>query len=268
MTLPTKELIDLLTQRRVYDLAKDLYLGMPVFPSLPPYTMTLVAWHGERVWPDGYMGSDEFITMCNHTGTHLDALCHGSKGGKFFDGKPIDQSRQGFASHGIETVAPIIRRGVMLDVAGLLGVDVLAPAHEVTVEEMQAACARQKTPIGRGDVVLIRTGWMRHWDRPSRYLGVDEPRGMPGPSAAGGTWLADQGIWGGGSDTIAFELLIPPPEVVPVHRVFLAERGVFMLEAVNLEELARDRVYEFVFVGAPIKLRGATGAPIRPMALV
>jgi len=54
---------------------------------------------------------------------------------------------------------------------------------------------------------------------------------------------------------------------MPVHIHLLFEKGIHIIEALNLEQLAADRVYEFLFVAAPLKLRGGTGAPLRPIAL-
>lgn len=261
-----REAIQMLHESRVYDLAREMFTGMPVFSPLPPFTMTSVSRHGDHVRSDGYTGSDEFIAMCNHCGTHLDALCHGSSEGRFFDGMEVVQTGAGFRVHGVETVGPIVRRGLLLDIPAVKKFDVLPPAYEVTVQDLEEVVAMQGTAIRKGDVVLVRTGWMRYWDNPRRYLGAEDPMGLPGPGLAAAKWLGGHGIWAGGSDTLTFEVRVPLADRLPVHKHFLTERGIFILEGVFLEDLAVDRVYEFLFVGAPLKFRGATGAPIRPLA--
>ena len=264
--MPLDHALAALRDRRVYDLSREFHPGMPVFPSFPPFTLTPLTRHGDRVYSDGYTGSDELVTMCNHSGTHLDALCHGSVDGRLFDGTPVAQGSAGFATHGIETVSPIVRRAVLLDIPPLRGVEVLEPAEEVTARDLQQASA--DVPIAGGDVVLIRTGWMRYWGDRALYEGRGERPGMPGPGLRGARFLARKGIWGSGSDTIAYERYVAGARTVPVHKLFLAEEGIFIFEGLDLEELARDGVREFLLVAAPIKFRGATGGPIRPLAFV
>jgi kynurenine formamidase len=86
----------------------------------------------------------------------------------------------------------------------------------------------------------------------------------PGPEIEGARWLSKRGVFAAGSDTVAFERV---PSAMAVHVHLLVESGIHIIEALNLEELARDRIYEFVFVAAPLKIRGGTGSPIRPLAL-
>jgi kynurenine formamidase len=128
--------------------------------------------------------------------------------------------------------------------------------------------AAQEVEIQNGDVVLIRTGWARFWNDAARYItgGSGAVPCGPGPELDGAHWLSKHGIFAAGSDTVAFEKV--PSGSMPVHVHLLVESGIHIIEALNLEDLARDRVYEFVFVAAPLKIRGGTGSPIRPLALV
>ncbi len=123
--------------------------------------------------------------------------------------------------------------------------------------------AARKTEIRRGDVVVIRTGWARYFEDARRF--VNDTR-LPGPGVAAARWLSAQGIFAAGSDTVAFEK--SPVAAMPVHVHLLVESGIHIIECLNLEELAADGVTEFLFVGAPMKIRGATGAPLRPLAVV
>jgi kynurenine formamidase len=127
---------------------------------------------------------------------------------------------------------------------------------------IDAARQGQGVEIRRGDVVLLRTGWAAYWDDPRRF--ISEVRG-PGPGLAGARWLSGHGIFAVGSETVAFEKV--PDASMPVHVHLLVENGIHIIECLNLEELATARVYEFLFVAAPLKIRGGTGSPIRPIAV-
>jgi len=136
----------------------------------------------------------------------------------------------------------------------------------LTAEVLQRIAAEHSIVIAEGDVVLIRTGWARYWEDATRYINAvhGTPSG-PGPDLSGAQWLSSLGIFAAGSDTVAFEH-VPSPDM-PVHIHLLFESGIHIIEALDLEALARDRVYDFLFVAAPLKLRGGTGAPLRPLAL-
>jgi kynurenine formamidase len=116
--------------------------------------------------------------------------------------------------------------------------------------------------IRAGDVVLLRTGWAKYFEDARRYV---RDAHSPGPSLAGAQWLSVRGIFAAGADTVAFEKV--PAPAMPAHVHLLVDSGVHIIECLNLEDLAADRVWEFAFVAAPMKIRGATGAPVRPLAL-
>jgi kynurenine formamidase len=138
-------------------------------------------------------------------------------------------------------------------------VDVLPVDFAIGPEVLAVA---SKAEIRAGDVVLIRTGWAKYWDDPRKFIA--EVHG-PGVDEAGARWLSAKGIFAAGSDTIAFELV---PSGMPVHTHLLVEKGIHIIEALDLEKLAADGVTEFAFVAIPLKLGGGTGSPIRPIALV
>jgi len=135
----------------------------------------------------------------------------------------------------------------------------LAADREVTPEMLERA---QQCEIRAGDVVLLRTGWARYFEDARQF--VNNTRG-PGPGSAGARWLSARGIFAAGADTVAFEK--SPDPAMPVHVHLLVDSGIHIIECLNLEKLAAEQVWEFVFVAAPLKIRGATGAPIRPLAL-
>jgi kynurenine formamidase len=244
----------------VYDLAQPYFVGMPHHPSHPPFLFSLVKQHGEYFGPCGNSSASDAVALGTHVGTHMDALCHFSSNGKLFGGDEavrVQSYGNGLARHSIDGVAPVLRRGVLLDLAAD---GPLAPDHEITPEDLEAAVA---TEIRPGDVVLIRTGWAQYFHDPARF--ISQVNG-PGPAIAGARWLSRQGIFAAGSDTVAFEKV--PDAAMPVHVHLLVENGIHIIECLNLEELAAARIREFLFVALPLKIRGATGSPVRPIAVV
>ncbi len=257
-----KELLDRIRNARVYDLGQPYFVGMPHHPVHPPFLFSLSKRHGDYLIEGGASSAAEAFTLGGHVGTHIDALCHFSCGGKLYGGVEaagVQSFAHGLERWSVDTIEPILRRGVLLDIAGdaVLPRDFLvSPGH------LEDACRNQGVAVDAGDVVLLRTGWGQYWNDPARYIA--QVHG-PGPEAPGARWLSERKIFAAGSDTIAFERV--PSSSMPVHVHLLVESGIHILEALNLEELARDRVYEFLFVAAPLKIRGGTGSPIRPLAL-
>jgi len=245
---------------RIYDLGQPYFTGMPHWPAHPPFLFGLTKQHGDMVGPAGNSSAADAMALGSHVGTHIDALCHFSCGGMLHGGHAVDNLQSyggGLKKYSVDTVAPILRRGVLLDLAGT---GPLTEDCEITPEQLEAA---RKTEIRRGDVVLLRTGWARYFEDARKF--VNETR-LPGPGLAAAQWLSAQGIFAVGSDTVAFEK--SPVAEMPVHVHLLVESGIHIIECLNLEELAADGVAEFLFVGVPMKIRGATGAPVRPLALV
>jgi kynurenine formamidase len=245
---------------RVYDLGQPYFTGMPHWPAHPPFLFGLTKQHGDMVGPAGNSSAADAIAMGSHVGTHIDALCHFSCGGKLHGGEAVEGLQSwggGLQKFSVDTIAPILRRGVLLDIAGEVPV---AADCEISPEQLEAA---RKVEIRRGDVVLLRTGWARYFEDARGF--VNETR-LPGPGLAAARWLSERGIFAAGSDTVAFEK--SPVAEMPVHVHLLVESGIHIIECLNLEELAADGVAEFLFVGVPMKIRGATGAPMRPLALV
>jgi kynurenine formamidase len=248
---------------KIYDLAQPYFVGMPHHPSHPPFLFSLVKQHGEYTGPAGNSSASDAIALGSHVGTHIDALCHFSCGGKLHGGLPVEQEQSytgGLRKYSVDTIAPIYRRGVLLDLAA----DGPLPADsEITPEHLEDAARRQGVEVERGDVVLLRTGWAVYFGDPAKF--ISEVRG-PGPAIAGAQWLSGKGVFAAGSDTVAFEKV--PDASMPVHVHLLVESGIHIIECLNLEELAAAREYVFTFIAAPLKIVGATGAPVRPLAVV
>ena len=263
-------LLDALAGARVYDLAQPLRTGIPSSPNHPGFRMTLMRRHGDMVREDGGSAANELIVMGGHVGTHVDALAHVSQDGRLHGDVDVADAMAGglFTSHGIDALEPFACPGVLLDVAGSRGVDQLEPGTPIGPSDLADAAAWAEVEPRAGDALLVRTGWATRWRDPVGFLSHDE--GVPGPTAEASRWLASQGARAVGSDTTAFEHIGAGMghSLLPGHRVLLVENGIPIVEMLNLERLAADRVYRFAFVLAPLNIEGGTGSPVRPLALV
>jgi kynurenine formamidase len=172
------------------------------------------------------------------------------------------QGTNGFRSLGVETITPIIGRGVLVDVPRLLGTEVLEPGYEIGADLLETA----QLDVGAGDGVLIRTGWGRYWSDPDHF--VSRASGTPGPGPEAARWLAKRQVRWCGSDTLTFECMRPAQTELPVHRALLVDAGIPIVEALDLEDIAADGHAEFLVIAVPLRLRGATGSPLRPLAVV
>ena len=259
--------------RQVVDLAQPLHPGIPSSPSHPGYKHALLRRHGDAVRVDGTSGANDLLVLGTHTGTHIDALSHISHAGRLHGGVEASaaQGTGRFTAHGVETIVPGVVPGVLLDVPRALGVDRLEAGFPIGPEELAAAA--ELLPGGadripRGSALLVRTGWGQLWQDPPAFLSHEA--GVPGPAADGGAWLATLGPRFVGSDTTAFEH-IPAGEGharLPVHRLMLVEQGVPIIEMLALEALAAQAPPVWELVVAPLPFVGATGSPLRPLALI
>ncbi|RIV37634.1 cyclase family protein [Micromonospora radicis] len=256
---------------QIYDLGRLLTIGMPQSPNHPAYWLSMPRRHGDMVRADGGSAANDLLVMGTHVGTHVDALAHVSQDGRLHGGADAAQAQTGgrFTELGVHTVAPMLRRGVLLDIPAVLG-EPCPAGYEITPDDLATAATRQGTPVEPGDVVLIRSGWGRHFDHEDRRVYVGHDSGVPGVGEAGARWLAARQVHAAGADTIAFECLRPGQghTSLPAHRVLLVEHGIYLIETMALEEIARDAVHEFTFVMTPLPLYGATGSPVRPLAVV
>ncbi|KAJ9136523.1 Cyclase family protein [Coniochaeta hoffmannii] len=143
------------------------------------------------------------VVSGDHVGTHIDALCHVGNEGTLHGGIQISDACHGglFQFHGVETIMPMVCRGVFFDIPALKGVSRLEAGYGITDEYLRAALG--DTVLNKGDVALIRTGWVQQYADAKAYLG--DETGFPGVAASGGQWLADHGVRAAGADTIAFD---------------------------------------------------------------
>jgi kynurenine formamidase len=260
----------LVTGARVIDLSHPFENGMPQSPNHPPFRMSLERRHGDVVREDGASAANEIIITGGHVGTHVDAIAHVSQDGLLFGGEQAAgaQTNRGFDHLGIDEFAPYFGRCFFLDVAAVHGVDCLDPGYEVTAADLQRAYALTAPEIRAGEVILIGTGWSRQWSDPGVFNGQQE--GTPGPGVEAANWLLQFKPRAVGAETIAFEQ-IPRGRghaVLPVHRMMLVESGVNIIETINMRDLLGTGVTEFLLVLNPLRIVGATGSPVRPLAIV
>ena len=273
--------IRLVRQGRIFALARDRFPGMPLFPGHPAFEVLAyrtpqgIRAAGTRPWGPaneaglGYMS--ELVMGTTHSGAHIDAHAHMTIG-------PDDRWNSGSAGEHLgdfgplrgdaTELPPLWRRGVLYDVPGHRGVPSLGRGEPVGATELEEIEAATGAAAGAGDVALVRTGYMRHWPDAESMA---EHRG-PGPDASAARLLAERGVVATGSDTETYEVQ-PTPDPgepsnpQPVHTQLLIERGIYIMESLDLEELAAAGVAEFLFVALPLRIRGATGSMIDPVAV-
>lgn len=265
----------------IYDLDAGRFRGQARHYAHPPFELvTYRTPQGERnqadldyLRPDvnevGYGFISELLIGTMHSGAHIDSLAHVTCGDDqtWYGGQSAKEHLGDFGPQKSDAskIPPLLARGVILDIAGLKGVDILPESYPITVEDLEAAANRQAVEIRKGDVVLIRTGQMRNW--PYDVRSADREAGITLESAK---WLSAKEPLAVGSDLSAVE--VAPSGVKgstqPVHIHMLIEKGIYLLEWIYLEDLATAERSEFLFIALPLKIAGATGSMLRPVAVL
>lgn len=254
----------------IYDLSVTLSPHMPqgspeVFSrfTVNHYHLPRALISRERGLPFDY--AMDVISGSPHLGTHIDGLAHIACHGEFFGGVSVEAAYSdfGWRLNGIENAPLIIARGIMADVAGYHNADSIPDRYEISAEELQQVIARQGTTVMAGDVVLVRTGKIGEFKQGREsYFGA-----QPGVGSQAARWLASMGMAALGTDTSGTE---PHPLVDPAdtaHRALLVELGIHIIEIMDLDTLAEQQIYEFLFICLPLKIAGATGSWVRPVAI-
>jgi kynurenine formamidase len=247
-------------------------LGRRLEVSMPLQTTRTFEMHTKRTAPyqgSNRRGSNEEIVLAEigQVGTQFDGFAHQTFGDSLYNCFKLDDiaTRDGFTKLGIENVGALMTRGVLIDVAALKGVQMLPDTYEVTVADLQAALKRQQLTLEPGDAVIIHTGWGLLWGKENgRYMKTN-----PGISTAAAEWLAKQDPILVGADTAPINVTPNPnPDISnPVHQIMLVFYGIHLLENLRLDELAAQRAYEFALIVEPLKLVGATGSTVAPIAV-
>jgi kynurenine formamidase len=214
-------------------------------------------------------GSNEEIVVSEigQVGTQFDGFAHQTHEDSWYNCFKVSENstRSGFTRLGIEKVGMLMTRGVLLDIAGLKGVETLPDAYEITVQDLQDALKRQNLRLLPGDAVIIHTGWGRLYGKENaRYV-----KSCPGIGVAAAEWLAKQDPMLVGADNWPVEVAPNPDKQLslPVHQIMLVVHGIHLLENMKLGELAAKKVSEFAFMMQPIKMQGGTGSTVSPVAI-
>ena len=282
-------------ERGTYNLSETLFEGFPTIPGRQyQQTLCITGWPA----PDGFEGVvsersepigpwricslEEQVSTTYNMGTKINGLHHVGVNGTFYNGFRLDDIARtwGTTKLGNEVQGPIVTRGVLVDVLGYKierapgdcqeladGEQMLADGYRVTVEDIEAALDFEgvTTPIGPGDVVLIRTGWRR-------LIALDPKRYMqgrrPGPHLRECRYLAARRPAIIAMDSWKFGVHRDEPgvDMLP-HQELPGRYGIRVGEAVPSDDLARDGVYEFVFCFSPQNARGAVSGSCPPIAL-
>ena len=261
--LETRQLI---TKGNVYQLGHVYEPGMPMYGtrhfSLRIPQAFKMPGKNEAVYHDEVISGE-----LGQIGTQFDGLGHLGMGDLFYNGNRRSEFAQaeGLTKLGIENVGPIVTRGVLIDVARFKGVDQLPPRYEITVTDLEGALQREGVQIRSGDMVILHTGWGSLWMKDNTRYGDSEP----GIGVAAAQMLVDAEVVVVGADTWGVEVMPNPDSSLsaPVHQLFLARNGIYLHENLITADLARDSVYEFVYMFAPLRLKGATGSPGNPIAI-
>ncbi len=275
------EIFTRLKEGRAYDLASGWWPGMPVASAHPPFQLqsfrTPRGMRNEGLFPysgglnkENYAFISEVISTTTHAGTHIDARCHVTAGedDSWFGGYTANEYMGDFGPlrDDARDIQPFLARGVLLDIAGAIGVERMAPGQPIGPAELEEAVKAHGLALKPGDVVLLRTGFMASW--PDRQKMLEEAQ--PGLSIDGAVWLREHDPALVGADNTSLEVApsTVEGEPQPVHRYLIRTHGLPILEWVFLEDLAADGVREFVFLAVPLNIKGATGSLVRPLALV
>jgi kynurenine formamidase len=254
---------------RLFDLEQPRHHAAPIHPAhQPPGYSYLLHRRHQAGAPERRTGAAGVLITSEHAGTHIDALCHQAEDMQLYGGISADgrtQTTFGFTELSAERLPAILARGLLIDLVRHQGAPA-EPSRWIGLEEVRAAADDQGVEPARGDVVLIRTGNGRNWGDPTLYL-----KGA-GMAAAVSTWLAVAGVLAVCAVNIAWDWTgEADPELgftLPGHVVLLVRAGVYIIENLMLEELGEAGASNFTFVCLPLKIRGATGSPVRPIALV
>jgi kynurenine formamidase len=284
----TDDLLRAIKKARLIDLSHTWTKDSPIASVNPPYHFSLAATHANTRGTFGDGGQLSFTSeVMDWSGQHgapsIDAIGHIGRDGKLFGGVDAEASTSnpdGIGTGGVGAALEIdqfpkdllVNRGVLLDVARMVQGDLspLPADFDITAAVLEKTARHFRVKLRKGDTVFIRTGWGQHFKGDAAlYAGA----ASPGPGLDGAEWLIRQGARIVGNDTLTFEkrppiVLEPKFQVFPVHMRLITDKGIYIIENLDLEGLAKARAYEFAVVVPPIKVLGGTGSAVRVFALV
>ncbi|HRK18318.1 MAG TPA: cyclase family protein [Hyphomicrobiaceae bacterium] len=264
---------------KVYELGRLYESSMPKFGDRA-FTLRIPgAPTGGPLGNNRVIWNDEFLsTEIGQVGTQFDGLGHigvAVKGEdksemRFYNGFTVTDiaSPTGLKKLGMEHVKPIITRGWLFNIAATKGRR-MNLGEEIKVADIEAAMKRQNinaSDIKPGDALFFHTGWGALWGKDNVEFG----KGEPGIGLEAGAWCIKQQPCVVGADTWGVEV-VPNPDsklAFPVHQELLVKNGIFIHENLDFTDLANDTVNSFAYLMMPLRIKGATGSPGRPIALV
>jgi len=265
-----------LAAARLVKTGKVYSLGITVnttTPAFPPRTCSIYIVQPGQVGAATGLGptnttyNDDILNCWTGIGTQLDGLGHIGVGDRYYNGNKWAEfaDMTGLKKLGVEKIPPMVARGVLLDMAGFLGVDVVKEGTPFNRAEIDGAAKKQGIEIRQGDVVIFHTGWLSLIEKDPKRFGSVEP----GLGREGARYLVSKGVVAVGADTWGLEA-IPFEQgagVFEVHQILLPMSGTYILENVNTAELAKDKAWEFMFVLGQNKYQGAVQSMINPVAI-
>ncbi|MDP4650707.1 MAG: cyclase family protein [Haliea sp.] len=260
---------------RLVTTGKTYALGVPTGPKSPAYgprrySMTVLQLDdgvGQPMAANRLTSNDDLLQTWMGIGSQIDGLGHLGIDHYYYNGKHASEfvTVTGLTLFSIDTLPPIVSRGVVINMAAHFGKDILDAGTVFNSAEIKAAARRQDVSIEQGDVVLLHTGWLSIADTdPARFMA-----GEPGLGEDGARYLGERGVVAVGADTWGLDAM--PGEqadkMFPAHQELLARQGVYILENMDTRELVADNVQEFLFVLGQPRFVGAVQAIINPVAI-
>lgn len=262
---------ELVRTGRIYSLALPLQSqGVPVMPprAAPQHFMHIDG--GDYATglkrKGGFQTSDDYIALGTHATTHVDALAHAWYDDRLYNGFSANTVRSNGARHcGIDKLVHLVGRGVLIDLCAHQQVDHLASGHVIMPDEIEACAEAQGTALCEGDILLVRTGWMKVFREQGAgpFFAAELGIGLAASERIGAKGFVAAGFDNWAAEAIPVESDVP----APVHRRLIRDFGVYLMELFDLDGIAADKVHEFLFVAAPLCITEGVGSPLNPLAI-
>lgn len=277
------EAVRLIKTGKIYELGRVYQAEQPAFGARV-FALRILGSPANADSPFGknkLMYHDEFLaTEIGQTGTQFDGLAHigcelGKRGDlsetRYYNGVTEVEmfNMYGLKKLGIEKIKPLFTRGVLVDMVAYKGRN-LNLGEEIKPADLLGALSRQgisEASFRPGDAIFFRTGWAeQYWITNNAKFN----EGCPGIGLDVAKWIAQKQLCVAGADTWPVEVVpgVDPDLPFICHQELITKNGIFLHENMDLSEVAKDRVYEFAYVFAPLRIKGATGSPGRPIAMV
>jgi kynurenine formamidase len=262
------------SQGRVVCLGRPLRHDVPRVADRPGPTHILTVDGGDYAagaqGAGGAYFADDFVSMPLGSGTHIDALAHAWSADGLYNGhSPNSVRSRGARRCGIDKIPGVVTGGVLADICALHGVPALNPSHAITAAELEAATDGAGNPARPGDALLIRTGWLTPENLDGRDRSTLEKE-EPGIGTEGAQWVADRDIALVGADNLGVEVFPEEDSSLrtPIHVMLISRMGIYLIELLDLEELASLRPGRFMFVLAALRVHGGVNSPVNPLAVL